>query len=69
MASTDPQMSKQGTGFKRKHGTLSAHKLQIIRRLKSGENQREVIALYNVAIVNMLRYKEKGPITIGYGIK
>lgn len=42
-------MCKQGTADQRKHINLMiAQKLERIRKLKSGENQREVMALYNV---------------------
>jgi hypothetical protein len=38
MASKGPEMSKQGTASKRKHTALMiAQKLEIIRRLESGE--------------------------------
>jgi hypothetical protein len=51
MASKDLKMSKQCTAAKRKHVTLAIHqKLKIIRRLKSGENQRKVMASYNNAL-------------------
>jgi hypothetical protein len=46
MASEDPQLSKQGTAGKRKH-TIPP-KLEIIRRLESGENRCDVMASYNV---------------------
>jgi hypothetical protein len=44
-------MSTQGTAAKRKHVTLTIHqKPKIIRRLKSGENQRKVVASYKIAL-------------------
>jgi hypothetical protein len=36
-------LNKQGTTGKRKHRTLVPHKSEVIRELRSGENQREVI--------------------------
>jgi hypothetical protein len=43
-----PVMSKQGTASKRKCLTLKIlEKCKIIRRLKGGRNQREVMASYN----------------------
>lgn len=42
-------MCKQGTADKRKHINLMiAQKLGRIRMLEGGENQREVMALYNI---------------------
>jgi hypothetical protein len=49
MASKDPKMSKQGTADKRKHVTfMNSQNREIIQRLESGRNQREVIASYNI---------------------
>jgi hypothetical protein len=49
MASKGPQRSKQGTAGKRKHITLMLpQKLQIIRRLKSGKRQQEILASYKM---------------------
>jgi hypothetical protein len=45
----DPQMSKQGSSDKRIQGTLIiSQKLETIRKLESGKNQREVMASYNI---------------------
>jgi len=42
-------MCKQGTANQRKHINLMiAQKLERIRKLESGENQREFMALYNI---------------------
>jgi len=42
-------MCKQGTADQRKHINLKiAEKLERIRKLESGENQREVMVLYNI---------------------
>jgi len=42
-------MCKQGTADQRKHINLMiAEKLERIRKLESGENQREVMTLYNI---------------------
>jgi hypothetical protein len=52
MASKDPNMSKQGTAGKRKHVTRTIpQKMEIIRKLKSGESQREVMASLTIGSV------------------
>ena len=41
MASEDPQMTKKGIAGKRQHGTSTIpEKLEIIRTLEGGKNQR-----------------------------
>jgi hypothetical protein len=45
MVPEDPKMSKQSSDDKRKYGTLIIpQQLKIIRKLESGQNQREVTA-------------------------
>jgi hypothetical protein len=41
-------MSKQGNAGKRKHVSMIPQKLEIIRGLESGKNQRVVMASYNI---------------------
>jgi hypothetical protein len=51
MTLKDAKMSKQGTACKRKHITLTiSQNLEIIRRLESAGNQREVMASYNIEV-------------------
>ena len=51
MASEAPKVSKQGTAGKRKHVTLIPQKPEIIRRLESDDNQREVVTSYNIGLI------------------
>jgi hypothetical protein len=45
MVSNDPQKRKKGTNDKMKHATLTIpQKIETIRKLKSGESQRQVMA-------------------------
>ena len=49
VASKDPQTNKQPTAQKMMHKTKTiTQKLEIIRRLKHGENQRKVMASYTI---------------------
>jgi hypothetical protein len=55
MTSEDPKMSKQDTARKRKHITSTIpQKLEITRKIESGESRREVTASYNIRIVKCL---------------
>lgn len=48
-------MSKQGNDGKMKHATLTIpQKMETIRKLNSGESQRQVMASYNTASSTML---------------
>jgi len=44
MVSKDPKMGKQGTAGKRNMQLMTLQELEIIRRLESSEDQREVMA-------------------------
>jgi hypothetical protein len=51
MASEDPKMSKQGTPGKVEHIALKiSQKLEIIRNLEDGGNQRDVTLSYNIGL-------------------
>jgi len=51
MASNGSHMNKQGTDGKHRHWTwMIQQKLEIIGRLESGDNRREVVDLYNVGL-------------------
>lgn len=53
-------MNKQGTAGKRTHGTLTiAQKCEIITRLESGENWREVMASYSIGLSTICDIKNK----------
>jgi len=53
-------MSKQGTAGKRTHGTLTVpQKCEIIMRLESGDNWREVMASYNIELSTIYDVKNK----------
>jgi hypothetical protein len=44
-------------------------KLEIIRRLESGESWSEVMTSYNIGLLTILWYKEtEGPISVLHGI-
>jgi hypothetical protein len=51
MASTDPEVSKQGANGKRKYSTLTiSQKLQITRRLDSGKTCNVIMAAYDLGL-------------------
>lgn len=50
MVSKGPQISKQGTDAKTKHTTLTIpQKLETLRKLNTGESQRQVMASQSIA--------------------
>jgi hypothetical protein len=55
----DTNMSNQCTAGKRKHiNSTVSEKLEIIRRLKNGECQSEVMASYNIGLSTMCNIKK-----------
>jgi len=51
MASEDPKMSKEGTPDKWKHVTLLIlQKIEIVKRLESGNSWTVVMASYNILL-------------------
>lgn len=59
MALRDAKMSKQCTAGKRKHiNSTVSEMLEITRRLKSGESQREVMASYNIELSTVCDIKK-----------
>ena len=59
MASEDLKMSEHSTAGKRKHVTLTiSQKLEIIRRLESGESQNKVMASCNIGSSTVYHIKK-----------
>jgi CENP-B N-terminal DNA-binding domain. len=53
-------MNKQGTGGKRKNGTLKVfQKFEIIRRSENGESQREVMTSCNIGLSTVFVIKNQ----------
>ena len=59
MTSEDANMSEQGTAGKKRYVMLTiAQKLRRIRRLESGENQREVVTSYRFGLSTVCDIKK-----------